>query len=75
MNERFTVLLAGPGHETVIYQMQPAFLSDSRFTIAGCVQSWESLQGTLTQLKPDILVIQTDVVAGPDALKPLLAGM
>ena len=75
MNERFTVLLAGPGHETVIYQMQPAFLSDPRFTIAGYAQSWESLQGTLTQLKPDILVIQADVAPGPDALKPLLAGM
>jgi MinD-like ATPase involved in chromosome partitioning or flagellar assembly len=75
MNERFTVLLAGPGHETVIYQMQPAFLSDPRFTIAGYAQSWESLQSTLTQLKPDILVIQADVAPGPDALKPLLAGM
>ena len=75
MNERFTVLLAGPGHETVIYQMQPAFLSDPRFTIAGYAQSWDSLQGTLTQLKPDILVIQADVAPGPDALKPLLAGM
>lgn len=75
MNERFTILLAGPGHETVIYQMQPAFLSDPRFTIAGYAQSWESLQSTLTQLKPDILVIQADVAPGPDALKPLLAGM
>lgn len=75
MTDRFTVLLAGPGHETVIYQMQPAFLSDPRFTIAGYAQSWESLQGMLTQLKPDILVIQADVAPGPDALKPLLAGM
>lgn len=75
MTDRFTVLLAGPGHETVIYQMQPAFLSDPRFTIAGYAQSWDSLQGTLTQLKPDILVIQADVAPGPDGLKPLLAGM
>lgn len=75
MTDRFTVLLAGPGHETVIYQMQPAFLSDPRFTIAGYAQSWESLQGTLTQLKPDILVIQADVAPGPDALKPFIAGM
>ena len=69
MSERFTVLLAGPGHETVIYQMQPAFLSDPRFTIAGYAQSWESLQTTLTQLKPDLLVIQAEVAPGPDALK------
>ncbi len=75
MTDRFTVLLAGPGHETVIYQMQPAFLSDPRFTIAGYAQGWENLQGTLPQLKPDILVIQADVAPGPDALKPLLAGM
>ncbi len=59
-----------PAQDTklVIYQMQPAFLSDPRFTIAGYAQSWESLQGTLTQLKPDILVIQADVAPGPDAL-------
>jgi MinD-like ATPase involved in chromosome partitioning or flagellar assembly len=75
MNERFTVLLAGPGHETVIYQIQPAFLSDPRFTIAGYAQSWDNLQASLPQLKPEILVIQADVAPGPDALKPLLAGM
>jgi cellulose biosynthesis protein BcsQ len=75
MSERFTVLLAGPGHETVIYQMQPAFLSDPRFTIAGYAQGWDSLKDTLAQLKPDILVIQADVAPGPDALKPVLAGM
>jgi Flp pilus assembly CpaE family ATPase len=75
MNERFTVLLAGPGHEIVIYQIQPAFLNDPRFTIAGYAQSWDSLQTALPQLKPDLLVIQTDIAPGPDGLKPLLAGM
>jgi len=75
MSERFTVLLAGPGHEAVIYQMQPAFLSDQRYTIAGYAQSWENLKDVLPQLKPDLLVIQADVAPGPDALKPVLAGM
>ena len=75
MSERFTVLLAGPGHEAVIYQMQPAFLSDQRFTIAGYAQGWENLKDVLPQLKPDLLVIQADVAPGPDALKPVLAGM
>jgi Flp pilus assembly CpaE family ATPase len=73
MNERFTVLLAGPGHETVIYQIQPAFLNDPRFIIAGYAQTWDSLQTSLPQLKPDLLVIQTDIAPGPDALKPLLS--
>ena len=75
MNERFTVLLAGPGHEVVIYQMQPAFLSDQRYMVAGYAQSWENLKENLPQLKPDLLVIQADVAPGPDALKPVLAGM
>jgi len=75
MSERFTVLLAGPGHEVVIYQMQPAFLSDQRYTVAGYAQSWENLKENLPQLKPDLLVIQADVAPGPDALKPVLAGM
>src|SRR4051812_7488311 len=75
MNERINVMLAGPGHEAVIYQMQPAFLSDQRYTIAGYAQSWDNLKEVLSQLKPDLLIVQAEVAPGPDALKPILAGM
>jgi len=33
--QQLTVMLAGPGHEVAIYQMQPAFLHDARFNIVG----------------------------------------
>ena len=73
--QQLTVMLAGPGHEVVIYQMQPAFLHDARFNIVGTAQNWENLQDNLPKLKPDVLVIQADITPGPDALQTLLRGL
>ena len=73
--QQLTVMLAGPGHEVVIYQMQPAFLHDARFNIVGTAQNWENLQDNLPKLKPDVLVIQADITPGPDALQALLRGL
>ena len=33
--EKISVLLAGPGHELVFYQLQPPFLSDPRLMVSG----------------------------------------
>ena len=73
--QQLTVMLAGPGHEVVIYQMQPAFLHDARFNIVGTAQNWENLQDNLSKLKPDVLIIQADITPGPDALQTLLRGL
>ena len=73
--QQLTVMLAGPGHEVVIYQMQPAFLHDARFNIVGTAQNWENLQDNLPKLKPDLLIIQADITPGPDALQTLLRGL
>ena len=73
--QQLTVMLAGPGHEVVISQMQPAFLHDARFNIVGTAQSWENLQDNLSKLKPDVLIIQADITPGPDALQTLLRGL
>jgi cellulose biosynthesis protein BcsQ len=74
-SQQLTVMLAGPGHEIVIYQMQPAFLHDARFNLVGTAQNWENLQDNLPKLKPELLVLQADLVPGPDALQTLLRGL
>ena len=58
--QQLTVMLAGPGHEVVIYQMQPAFLHDARFNIVGTAQNWENLQDNLPKLKPEMLILQAN---------------
>lgn len=73
--QQLTVMLAGPGHEGVIYQMQPAFLHDARFNIVGTAQNWENLQDNLPKLKPEMLILQADLAPGPDALQVLLRGL
>lgn len=73
--QQLTVMLAGPGHEVVIYQMQPAFLHDARFNIVGTAQNWENLQDNLPKLKPEMLILQADLAPGPDALQVLLRGL
>ena len=73
--QQLTVMLAGPGHEVVIYQMQPAFLHDARFNILGTAQNWENLQDNLPKLKPEMLILQADLAPGPDALQVLLRGL
>ena len=73
--EKVSVLLAGPGHELVFYQMQPAFLSDSRLMVSGQATTWDVLQSSLLSNKPEVLVVHASIAPGADHLLKLLASM
>lgn len=75
MAQKLSVLLAGPGHEVVNYQMMPAFLSDSRLAVAGQAMNWDVLKSQLPVYKPEVLVVQAGVAPGPDELINLVSGM
>jgi cellulose biosynthesis protein BcsQ len=75
MAQKLSVLLAGPGHEVVNYQMMPAFLSDSRLAVAGQAMNWDVLKTQLPVYKPEVLVVQAGVAPGPDELINLVSGM
>ena len=49
-DQKATVMLAGPGHETVFYQMQPPFLSDTRFIISANATQWPAFGQSLAQM-------------------------
>jgi MinD-like ATPase involved in chromosome partitioning or flagellar assembly len=70
---KVTVMLAGPGHEAVFYQMQPPFLSDARFVISANATQWAIFEQSLTQMRPDLVVVQVEIAPGPDALIQVLA--
>jgi Flp pilus assembly CpaE family ATPase len=72
---KVTVMLAGPGHETVFYQMQPPFLSDVRFVISAHATQWSNFEQTMLQMRPDVLVVQVEIAPGPDALVQVLASI
>jgi cellulose biosynthesis protein BcsQ len=74
-NEKVSVMLAGPGHEAVIYQMQPPFMSDSRQVISATATQWTNFEQALSQMRPDLLVIQAELAPGPDALVQALSTM
>lgn len=71
--QKVTVMLAGPGHELVFYQMQPPFLSDARFVISTHATQWSSFEQNLSQMRPDLVVVQVEVAPGPEALVQVLA--
>ena len=71
--QKVTVMLAGPGHETVFYQMQPPFLSDTRFVISSHATQWSNFEQSLSQMRPDLVVVQVEIAPGPDALIQVLA--
>src|SRR4030067_1635412 len=73
IDKKVPVMLAGPVHERVFYQMQPPFLSDSRFVISANATQWTSFEQSLTQMRPDLVVVQAEIAPGPDALVQLLA--
>ena len=73
MPEKLSVLLAGPGHELVFYQMQPAFVADTRLMVAGQATTWDTLQNSLNTLKPEVLVVHASIASGADPLLKLLA--
>src|SRR5665648_1091409 len=62
---KVTVLLAGAGHDLVYYQMQQPILADQRFMIAGHAAQWSMFETNLNNLKPDLVIVQSDIA--PDA--------
>lgn len=75
VSQKVSVMLAGPGHETVFYQMQPPFLSDARFVISAHATQWTSFEQNLAQMHPDLVVVQVEIAPGPEALLQALAQM
>src|SRR3972149_2994063 len=67
-DQKVSVMLAGPGHEAVFYQMQPPFLSDSRFVISANATQWTTFEQSLAQMRPDLVVVQVELAPGPEAL-------
>ena len=72
-NPKVTVMLAGAGNEAVFYQMQTPFLSDARFSISATATQWTIFEQNLTQMRPDLVVVQVDIAPGPEALIQRLA--
>ena len=73
--EKISVLLAGPGHELVFYQMQPPFLSNPQLMVAGHATTWEALQSSLASVKPEVLVVHASIAPGADPILKLLASL
>src|SRR5574342_42070 len=71
--QKVSVMLAGPGHEAVFYQIQPPFLSDSRFVISANATQWGNFEQSLAQMRPDLVVVQVEIAPGPDTLVQVLA--
>ncbi|GAP21923.1 AAA family ATPase [Leptolinea tardivitalis] len=65
---KVTVMLAGAGHEVVYYQMQPPLLADQRFMISGHAAQWSMFETNLNNLRPDLVIVQTDIAPDPDTL-------
>ena len=65
---KVTVMLAGAGHEVVYYQMQPPILADQRFMISGHAAQWSMFETNLNNLRPDLVIVQTDIAPDPDTL-------
>ena len=73
--EKVSVLLSGPGHELVFYQLQPPFLADNRLMVLGQATTWDVLQSALASMKPEVLVVHASIAPGADPLLKLLASM
>jgi cellulose biosynthesis protein BcsQ len=72
-DQKVSVMLAGPGHEAVFYQMQPPFLSDARFVISAHATQWASFESSLVQMRPDLVIVQAEISPGPEPLVQVLA--
>ena len=73
MGDKVTLMLAGAGHEAVYYQMQPAFLTDERFSVATHATQWSAFEPNLQQMQPDLVIVQAEIAPGPDVLLPVLS--
>ncbi|MEL7592342.1 MAG: hypothetical protein AAGU17_13715, partial [Anaerolineaceae bacterium] len=65
---KITVMLAGAGHDVVYYQMQQPILADQRFMISGHAAQWSMFETNLNNLRPDLVIVQTDIAPDPDTL-------
>ena len=66
--QKITVMLAGAGHEVVYYQMQQPILADQRFIIAGHATQWSMFETNLNNLRPDLVIVQSEITPDPDSL-------
>jgi cellulose biosynthesis protein BcsQ len=57
------------------YQMEPAFISDTRYSVQTSIQNWPDFERILEQMRPDLVVIQAELAVTPDALINALARM
>jgi cellulose biosynthesis protein BcsQ len=71
--KKILTMLAGATSEIVLYQMQPAFVSDTRFSLQNVVQNWGDFERGLEQFRPDLLVVQGEIAPNTDALINSLA--
>lgn len=71
--KKILTMLAGATSETVLYQMQPAFVSDTRFSLQNVVQNWTDFEKGLEQFRPDLLVVQGEIAPNTDSLINSLA--
>jgi Flp pilus assembly CpaE family ATPase len=65
---KVTVMLAGAGHDVVYYQMQQPILADQRFMISGHAAQWSMFETNLNNLRPDLVLVQSDIAPDPEAL-------
>jgi len=66
--DKVTVMLAGAGHDVVYYQMQQPILADQRFMISGHAAQWSMFETNLNNLRPDLVLVQTDIAPDPESL-------
>jgi len=71
---KILTMLAAPA-DTLFYQMQPAFVADTRFSLQTVVQNWADFEKSLEQLHPDLVVVQANLAPSADALINALARM
>ena len=71
--KKILTMLAGATSDIVLYQMQPAFVSDTRFSLQNVVQNWSDFERGLDQFRPDLLVVQGEIAPSTDALVNALA--
>lgn len=75
MGEKIVVLLAGPGHEIVNYQMLPPFLAENRVMVVGQATTWDALKAQISVYQPEVLAVHSAIAPGTDELRNLLTTM
>jgi hypothetical protein len=65
---KVTVMLAVRWTRGGLLQMQPPLLADQRFMISGHAAQWSMFETNLNNLRPDLVIVQTDIAPDPDTL-------